>query len=320
MPAGSSGGTAAAVAASFAALGWGSDTCGSIRIPAAYTSLFGLRATHGTFSSDGIIPLSHSQDVGGPLARTVTDLAVGLDATFDDGRGRRFTDALRADALRGARLGVLTAYHGTEPDEREAADIVRAAVARMRALGADVVDITIPDLDSMVAGTSTIDHEFKFDLEDYLRATPGAQVTGLGDILERRLHHPALEATFRRRNQQTSRDTDAYRRALARRDTLHAAVLRALDDARVDALVYPVIRRAAAIIPEANRGSTCQLSASTGMPAMAVPAGFTADGQPIGLELLGRRMDDARLVGFAFAWEQAVQPRRPPSTTPPLAR
>jgi len=80
-PGGSSGGTGAAVAASFAAIGWGSDTCGSIRIPASHHNLFGLRPTKGLPSIDGIIPLSHTQDVGGPLARTVMDLAIGLDAT-----------------------------------------------------------------------------------------------------------------------------------------------------------------------------------------------------------------------------------------------
>src|SRR6185503_7282095 len=86
-PGGSSGGTGAAVAANFAAAGMGSDTCGSIRIPAANNSLFGLRGTMGLSSRDGIIPLSHSQDIGGPLARSVTDLAILLDATVgaDDG-------------------------------------------------------------------------------------------------------------------------------------------------------------------------------------------------------------------------------------------
>ena len=112
-PGGSSGGTAAAVAATFAAVGWGSDTCGSIRIPAAFNSLFGLRPTEGLVSRAGIVPLSHTQDVGGPLARTMTDLAIALDATIGPDpqdsvtrvlQGRAlpyFEDSLRADALRG---------------------------------------------------------------------------------------------------------------------------------------------------------------------------------------------------------------------------
>ncbi|MFI5312513.1 MAG: amidase family protein, partial [Gemmatimonadales bacterium] len=147
-PGGSSGGSGAAVAASFAAIAWGSDTCGSIRIPSASNNLFGLRPTKGLSSIDGIIPLSHSQDVGGPLARTVTDLAIGLDATIGadpaDSATRilegkplpRFVAALDTGALRGTRLGVVTTYFGTEADDQEGGRIVRAAIDRMKARGA----------------------------------------------------------------------------------------------------------------------------------------------------------------------------------------
>ena len=329
-PGGSSGGTGAAVAASFAALGWGSDTCGSIRIPAAYNALVGLRPTKGLSSIDGIIPLSHSQDVAGPLARTMADLAIALDATIgidpSDPATRaleqrtlpRFGNALRRDALRGARLGVLVPYFGTTADEREVGDIVRRALDQIKAEGAELIEIAFPDLDSLVSNTSTINHEFKFDLQDYLAATPGAPVTGLGDILERGLHHSALEATFRSRNAAAARETDALRRVRARRDTLHRAVLQRLDAERLDALVYPTMRRKAARIGEAQAGSNCQLSASTGMPALSVPAGFTPDGLPVGLELLGRRFDDARLVALGYGFEQATHHRRPPRSTPPL--
>jgi len=121
-PGGSSGGTGAAIAASFAAVGWGSDTCGSIRIPSAFGSLAGLRPTQGLVSRSGVMPLSHTQDIPGPLARTVRDLAIALDATVGVdssdtatrvlvGRGTpRFTDSLRIDALRGARIGILMSY------------------------------------------------------------------------------------------------------------------------------------------------------------------------------------------------------------------
>ncbi|MYA10646.1 MAG: hypothetical protein F4087_07050 [Gemmatimonadetes bacterium] len=132
-PGGSSGGTGAAVAASFAAVGWGTDTCGSIRIPSAVHNLFGLRPTKGLSSIDGILPLSHSQDTGGPLARTVTDLAIALDATVGmdpadpatailEGREmQRFRDALDAGALEGARIGALDIEEGSRR-ERDAGD------------------------------------------------------------------------------------------------------------------------------------------------------------------------------------------------------
>ena len=327
-PGGSSGGTGAAIASSFAALGWGSDTCGSIRIPAAHNALFGLRPTKGLSSISGIIPLSHTQDVGGPLARTVADLVAGLDATtgLDEAdsathamrsRSIRFADALRPDALRGARLGVLTSYFGTDSDDREAGDIVRAALTRMKEAGAEVIDIDIPDLTQLIANTSTIDLEFRFDLQSYLAAVPAPPVRSLGEILERGLYHEALEATFRRRNAAAPHDT-TIARTHVRRAALHDAVLRLMDEHRLTAIVYPTVRRKPAPIGEAQRGANCQLSASTGMPALSAPAGFTTDSLPIGIELLGRRFDDARLVSLAFAWEQLAHPRRAPRTTPRL--
>ncbi|HSL70988.1 MAG TPA: amidase family protein, partial [Longimicrobiales bacterium] len=330
-PGGSSGGTGAAIAASFAAIGWGSDTCGSIRIPSAHNALFGLRPTKGLSSVDGVIPLSHSQDVAGPLARTVADLAIGLDATIGPDsadpatavlRGRalpHFVGSLRPDALRGVRLGMLTSYFGAAAEDREVGDIVRRALERMEALGASVVVFGIPRLDSLVAGTALINHEFKFDLQDYLARTPAAPVGSLDEILARGLHHSALDAPFRARNAAPARETDAYRHARAKRDTLHATVLQRMDAERIDAIVYPTIRRKPARIGEPQSGSTCQLSASTGMPALSAPAGFTRDSLPVGIELLGRRFDDARLVAMAYAYEQAVKPRKPPRTTPPLS-
>ena len=329
-PGGSSGGTGAGVAASYAAIGYGTDTCGSIRIPAAFNALYGLRPTKGLVDMDGVIPLSHSQDVAGPLARTVADLAIGLDAivglypadpatrTHETARAPRFEAALRADAPRGARIGVLDALFDGEGSDAEVLAIVRAAIERLCGQGAEIVAVEIDGLGAMLEDTSLIEHEFKFDLFDYLAATPGAPVHSLGEILEKQLYHPALEVKFRKRDEPVARDTPAYRAALGRRAALRAAVLEAMDRGRLDALAYPVMRTRPARIDEAQLGETCQLSASTGTPAIAIPAGFTADGLPIGLELLGRPLDDARLVGFAFAIEQASAPRRPPPLTPPL--
>jgi Asp-tRNA(Asn)/Glu-tRNA(Gln) amidotransferase A subunit family amidase len=137
VPGGSSGGTGAAVGASFAAAGMGSDTCGSIRIPAANQNLVGLRVSSGLSSRSGVIPLSSTQDVAGPLARTVTDLAVMLDATVgadpadDTTRDAAryvppsYRPALTADGLKGARIGVLRSLFGNAPEDEDVAGIVR---------------------------------------------------------------------------------------------------------------------------------------------------------------------------------------------------
>ncbi len=329
-PGGSSGGTGAAVAAAFGAVGWGTDTCGSIRIPSCFNNLFGLRPTKGLSSIDGIIPLAHTQDVGGPLARNVTDLALALDATVGPDpadpatralEGRElphFADALDPGALQGARLGIVPALFGDPPEDQEVADLVREAIGRMVEAGADTVSVTVPDLDDLVWPSSVINYEAKFDLMDYFANTPEAPVSSLREIMDAGLYDIALEGAFRRREQVESRDSEGYEDALAKRDALGAALLRVLEDHQLDALVYPTVRVPPTIIGERQSGSTCQVSAGSGFPAMAIPAGFTENGLPTGLELLGRPFDDARLVAMAYAYEQAVHPRRTPPAAPPL--
>ena len=329
-PGGSSGGTGAAIAASFAAIGWGSDTCGSIRIPASHHNLFGLRPTKGLSSIDGIIPLSHTQDVGGPLARTATDLAIGLDATIGadaadpatrilaDRPLPQFVTALDSEALQGARLGALTMLFGDAPEDQEHARLVRSALDSMKEAGAQIIDIEIPGLDSILSGSSLIGLEFKWDLIDYLAATPAAQVKSLQDLLDRGLYHVRLEDNFRRRAGTEEMDSAAYDRAMAKRAAARYAVLATMDELSLDAVAYPTIRRRAAQIGDPQRGSNCQLSATTGLPALSVPVGFTGAGLPTGLELLGRPLEDTRLLALGFAFEQSARLRRAPGRTPPL--
>jgi Asp-tRNA(Asn)/Glu-tRNA(Gln) amidotransferase A subunit family amidase len=328
-PGGSSGGTGAAVAASFAAVGWGSDTCGSIRIPASHNNLVGLRPTKGLSSIDGILPLSHTQDVGGPLARTMRDLAIALDATIGMDpadpatsalAGREiasFVEALDESALEGARIGLLGSLFGDEAEETAVNSVVRDAIGRMVAVGADTVSVEIPQFAELSSGTSVLALEFKWDLLDYLAGVPDAPIASLTELLELGLMHEALVGTLRRSDTNQVRDSEAYRTALARRMPLRDAVLGFMNAQGLDALVYPTIRTTAALVGEAQRGSNCQLSASTGMPALSVPAGWSGD-LPVGIELLGRPFDDARLVAFGYALEHAESQRRPPHSTPAL--
>ena len=329
-PGGSSGGSGAAVAASFAAVAWGSDTCGSIRIPSAVHNLFGLRPTKGLSSISGIVPLSHSQDVGGPIARSVRDLAIALDATdgadpadtatriLEGAAPPGFVASLDSTSLHGKRFGLFTEYLGTEQDDAEGARVIRQAVEALKRRGAEVVDVAIPKLDSIASSAGVIPYEFKYDLIDFLAKVPNAPVPSLAAILQAGAYHVALEGPLRLRETQGTRDSPAYRAALAARTTTRDMVISFLDDNHLDALLYPTLRRKAAYIGEVQRGSTCQLSAVSGLPALSMPAGFTPDGLPIGIEMLGRPLSDARLVSFAYDYEMATHPRRPPPTTPAL--
>lgn len=332
-PGGSSGGTGAAVAANFAAAGLGSDTCGSIRYPAAHNSLVGFRPTMGLSSRTGIVPLSHSQDVGGPLARTVADVAVIMDATVgtdpDDpvtqaaaGKFRGGPDGyvalLDPLALKGARVGVLLPLFGDAPEDRPAGRVVRTAIAEMESAGARVVEINAAAVPRDADGLAIIRLEFKFDLDRYLASAPNAPVRSLAEILEKRLVHPSLENAFRASNDVATLESDEYRAVLARNAALRESVIRILDENRLAALVYPTLRRTAAKIGEPQPGGNCSASAATGLPAITVPAGFADDGMPVGVELLGRPFAEADLLKLAYAYEQLTHHRRPPALTPRL--
>ncbi len=322
-PGGSSGGTGAAVAADFAAAGLGTDTCGSIRYPAAHNNLVGLRPTLGLSSRRGIVPLAHSQDVGGPLARGVVDAALLLDATAgtdpadpvtrdaDAHKPASYRSSLNADALRGARLGVLLPLFGREPEDQRAGSVVRSALAAMARRGATLVDIDDGDFPAE-ADVSVIRYEFKFDLDDYLRQTPRAPVRSLADILQKKVYLPALETAFTRSNEIATLDTEEYRAARARQAALRERLLKLFDRHHLSAMVYPTLRRTAAKIGEPQLGGNCAASAATGLPAITVPAGFADDAMPVGVEFLGRAYAEADLLALAYAFEQATHFRRAP--------
>ncbi len=327
-PGGSSGGTGAAVTASFAAAGLGTDTCGSVRIPSAHNNLFGLRGTLGLSSRDGIIPLSLTQDIGGPLARTVTDLAIMLDATvgFDaadpmtrSSRGhipRTYLGAIGDRDIGDVRIGMLTSLFGSTPEDAEVGTVVRASLQALRHLGADVVEVAIPGLEEMLQGTSVINNEFKSDLKTFLDQFPNAPVHSLGDIVSSGRYDPAVDGVLKRANAMEARASPAYQAALDKRESVRQAVVAAMGQRGLSALAYPTLRRKPAPIGQAQGGSNCQLSATTGLPAMAIPAGFTADGLPVGLELLGTSFSESLLLKVAYAYEQVMNPRRPPKSTP----
>jgi amidase len=330
-PGGSSGGTAAAIASSFAAAGMGSDTCGSIRIPSSVNNLVGLRPTKGLSSIAGIVPLSTTQDVGGPLARSVEDLAAMLDNTIGedpadpathlppDKSRPKFMDALQAGVLKGARIGTLEPLMNDAGYDQDVTRVIRAAIEELTKAGAVSVSVPMPDLLPNLNGSSVINAEFKEDLAQYLASYGDAPVHSLDEIVRGGLYHSALAQILKARAESKGRDSAEYRLALAKRVVLQQLIGKLMTDDKLDALVYPVLGRKPARIGDPQGGSTCQLSASTGFPAISMPAGFTPDGLPVGIELMGRAWDDAKLVSYAYAYEQATHHRRAPDRTPALA-
>ena len=328
-PGGSSGGTGAAIAASFAAAGMGSDTCGSIRIPAAYQNLFGLRTTRGLASRTGVIPLSDTQDVAGPLARSVADLAIMLDATVGSDKRdaitagadahvpKSYADALQPGSLKGARIGVLRSLFTIVPDDGDGKLVYDQAITAMRNAGAEVIEVAIPGLDEMLTESGST-YEFVEDLRRYLAAHPGAPVASLEEIVKAGLHHDQLDKRLRDPLAGPDRSSPGYQVLLAKRTVARAATDALLTKERLDALLYPTSLGRPPVIGAENIASNCRLSVVTGLPALAIPAGFTPRGLPVGLELLGAAFAEPRLLALGHGWEQLAKPRQPPFSTPPL--
>lgn len=332
-PGGSSGGTGAAVAANFAAVGMGSDTCGSIRIPAAHNNLVGLRGTQGLASRRGIVPLSHTQDIGGPIARSAADLAIVLDATvgFDPGDPQTaqsvgeipgsYLDALSPGALAGKRIGVVEDLLLFGPEDGEVVVVIGRATAELAAAGAELVRVRFTDLDAILnvepTGFFVLAHDFKTDINAYLARHPDAPVKSLTEILASGQYDMSIDQVLRVSESMTAESEPEYRSALAQRQVIREAVLAAMAEHNLDVLAYPTIRRKAAPLYEPQDGSNCQLSAKSGLPAISMPAGFTEDGLPVGLELLGRAWSEPELLAMAYAFEQLARHRRPPPLLAP---
>jgi Asp-tRNA(Asn)/Glu-tRNA(Gln) amidotransferase A subunit family amidase len=337
-PGGSSGGTGAAVAASFAVLGTGSDTGQSVRSPASAQSLVGLRPTRGLISRSGIIPASTTQDEAGPITRTVADAARMLDvmAGYDPddpitafGAHRippTYTAFLNREGLKGARIGVLTEFFGSDAVHQDVNAVTEAAITRMTDAGARMIRITIPELDRLTRNVQVSQYEARAAFNAYLASLgPRAPVKTLEEFIARGEFHPSLKAGLEAEQRAVDgRNDPEYRNRLLRRDELRKAVMNVIAANTLDAILYPHQRRLVVPIGEEQVERNGVLSNSTGFPAITIPGGFSRPtaaaplGVPVGIELLGPDWSEPALIALAFAFEQVARPRRPPASTPPL--
>jgi amidase len=333
---GSSGGTATAVARSLATLGFGTDTCNSLSNPASFASLATIRTTRGLTSRAGVMPLNTFQDAVGPIAKSIRELALVLDAVTgpdpeDDATaaaaahgGASFVAALDATALKGARIGVVRQLAIGVTGEREAAQTLDVVVKEMRTAGATVVEVTIADLDAhYVQARGSAPGSLKAGWTSYLTrgAAAGDPVLTIDSLLASGKLAPVSARRLRDALQPVPAGdtlTAATAAFYATRDQFRALFVEAMDQQHLDALLYP----ANLARPNTHEGGlerygeepgTCQESAMTGLPQVTVPAGFLGNRYPFGVSLLGRLWDDRRVLALAYAYEQATHHRRPPS-------
>lgn len=339
VPAGSSGGTAAAVAANLGAVGLGTDTGNSIRGPSSHNALVGIRPSIGLTSRDGIIPLFLSADVGGPIVRTVEDAATLLDvvAGYDpadpitknsDGHiPNSYKAFLDAHGLKGARIGVYRPYIDGASADPQIKALTEKAIEDLKAQGAQIVDpFVIPDFDALTKNIFCGD--FQTDLNAYLmKHGQGATYKTLAEIIASGLYLPYIEGRLKstaaaKPGSEADRTLcpDVYHNAgkLAFRNAIHAAMAQH----RVQAIIYPTWSNAPRKVGDdkSPAGDNSQvLSPQSGFPAITVPMGYTHGDLPAGLTFLGDSFDEGTLIKFAYAYEQATKHRHPPSMFPPLA-
>ena len=337
-PGGSSGGTGAAITANFGVLGTGSDTGQSIRSPASALSLVGLRPTRGLVSRDGIIPYSPTQDEAGPIVRTVDEAARMLDAiagydpadpitAFGAKRmPKSYTASLKTDGLAGARIGVLSDFFGRDPVHREVNAVVESAIGRMKTIGAEIVHVSLPNVDALTRNLSVTSFEFKPAFNHYLATLgPRAPVKSLDEFIARGEFHPSLRSGLEADARMVDGLNSAeYKKQLLRREELRQAVMTVMAANNLDAILYPHQRRLVVPIGEDQVDRNGVLSNSTGFPAIVFPGGFSAPtasapgGVPVGIELLGAEWSEPVLLALAYSFQEQARVRRQPSSTPPL--
>jgi Asp-tRNA(Asn)/Glu-tRNA(Gln) amidotransferase A subunit family amidase len=333
VTAGSSGGSAAALAANFALLATASDTGDSIRGPAAHQALVGLRSTMGLVSRSGVVPLNLAADIAGVLTRTVVDTALTLQVIAGEdpadpatlaGNGHVEADyagGLTPDGLKGKRIGVLHQAYDTPALDEDVKAVFLSALGELRKLGADVVDaVEVADLEGLRATQGPGCNQLRHDLNAYLASLGDkAPVHSLEEIVKSHLYHPSIQV--RLQTAESAPDdpatSDGCRMRDAFREQLRAAVIRLMDERHLDALVYPTWSNRPRLIGDLNTpaGDNNQFFApSTGFPAITVPMGFTQNGTlPAGLQFYGRPWSEGLLIRMAYAYEQGTHHRRPPS-------
>ncbi len=346
---GSSGGSAAAVASSFAVVGIGTDTGGSVRMPSAHNALAGLRPTVGLVSRTGLVPLDSVRDTPGPIARNVTDMAILLNVIVgpdveDPATARSnghvatdYTALLKRGGLKGVRLGVLRqVFTPSVTDPRILAHFEKT-VAELRAAGAEIVDpFVVPELDTIPRPPQTA-AQFKADLTAFIAKHPGIPYPSIKEISDSHLVHPLHQQSFEQAVAAKPVAEDPETIEGARNEQRYRdAFTKAMDGGRIDAVVFPTWAQLPAINGDRNTQLTDEpkpgkaagptalgssltfVGSSLQWPALSVPSGYIK-GLPVGLQILGRAWDEARLIEYAYAYEQATHHRLPPPTVPPLA-
>jgi amidase len=338
-PCGSSSGSGAGVAANLCAVAIGTETDGSVVCPSSMNGVVGIKPTLGLLSRSGIIPISHSQDTAGPMARTVRDAAILLSALTgadprdpateaSDGHVEKdYTTFLDPNGLRGARLGVARKFMG---NNAEVDRLIETAIDLMKQHGAEIVDpadLTSSDHEMGEAEGIVLSYEFKSDLNRYLAGLrPGTRVKTLADVItfneqNRDREMPWFgQETFLKAQARGPLSDQVYLDALAKSKKLsrEQGIDAVISQHRLDAIIAPTAGPSWVtdwVNGDFDTGGCSTPAAVAGYPHITVPAGYVY-GLPVGLSFFGTAWSEPQLLKLAYAYEQASKLRREPKLLP----
>jgi amidase len=344
-PSGSSGGTGAAIAAVFAQFGLGTDTGGSVRGPSSANGIVGLKPTRGLMSRNGIVPLALSFDTGGPMARSVYDVAAALsamtgvdpdDAATKASQGKfakDYTQFLKLGSLKGARIGIARDFMGKDAETDR---VVESAIDTLKKLGAVIVDpVKYPDY--LIQAKQPIynllvSSEFKAQITEYLKTTKPRYPKSFEELVALandpktgyRSPEKAYALTY---TAALALDLDDPSYLALKHEMLiatKAGITALFTKYKLDAILYPTSPRPATLIKPAtppvptSTDSATSFANETGFPDLIIPAGMTKDGLPVTISFFGQAWSEPQLLGYGYDFEQATKAIALPKYTPAL--
>ncbi|WP_252312351.1 amidase [Sinobaca sp. H24] len=332
---GSSAGTAAGVASGMAPVGIGEDTGGSLRLPASFNHLYTIRVTTGLISRTGFSPLVHFQDTPGPMAATVKDIAKTLDviAGFDPedkftvtaGLSRdigTYEESLADASLEGKRFGILREVFGKSEHASPVNELIDDKIELLKTNGASIIeDVHIPDLENFLASTSLYEAQSKKDITTFLQNRPDAPLHSFQEVYDKQAFHP-LNDLFHiiAGGPEEPSVSGGYFEKRQAQEAFRQEILHLMEVHELDALLFPDVQIPPPSYEELEKETwSCLtfptntvIASQSSLPAVSVPAGFTKDGLPVGMELLGRPLQEKQLLQLAYAYEKAAPKRQYP--------
>jgi amidase len=318
-PCGSSSGTGAAVSANLCAIGIGTETDGSIVCPSGINGIVGIKPTVGLWSGDGIVPISHSQDTAGPMARTVSDAAILLGLLAE--KTQDYTPSLDVDGLKNARIGIASDYFGFSAEVEK---LMQEAIQTLKDKGAEIVEnLKFEKREEWgSAEWQVLISEFKADVNAYLMTRTGLKVQNLADLIEFNKNNADTEMKwfgqeiFETAEKTTGLEDPVYLEALknSKKFTREEGIDKLMDEHQLDALIAPTNGPAWKIDwvnGDHFGGGSSDVAAISGYPNITVPVGYV-HGLPVGISFFGRAWSEPTLIKLAFAYEQATKHRKAP--------